>query len=137
MATEIKIKIQNELKVLKDNDYQNSKTIDPTSQNTHQVSKSPGGVASGVAKTIAINIGKQALQYATSNYGNLTGDYVMQNNISSGIELASLGLMALTGGVVGIFAAGTSLAIKGINYAIDNKKSENQARMLAERVGAR
>lgn len=102
-------------------------------QNTGQVggdtkpTQSVGGV-------IAAQMGKKALQFATSNYGNLTGDYVMQEKISSVIELGGLVAMA-SQGPVGIAAAVGSVAIQGINYAIDIKKKNQQSAFIRERVG--
>lgn len=93
--------------------------------------------SSNIAKTMAIYMGKQAAQYLVSNYGNLTGDYMGQANLSAGIELGSMAMMVAKGGPVGAVVAAGTLAVKGLNYYLDNKKSENRARALRERVGLR
>lgn len=92
---------------------------------------------SNTAKTMAIYMGKQAAQYLVSNYGNLTGDYMGQANLSAGIELGSMAMMVAKGGAVGAVVAAGTLAVKGLNYYLDNKKSENRAKALRERVGLR
>lgn len=93
--------------------------------------------SSNTAKTMAIYMGKQAAQYLVSNYGNLTGDYMGQANLSAGIELGSMAMMVAKGGAVGAVVAAGTLAVKGLNYYLDNKKSENRAKALRERVGLR
>lgn len=140
MPTEYRIPIQAEIKVLKQEGNAQSPTPaqDP---NTPQLSSNAStkniteNTQSSVVKTMAVQMGRQALQYALSNYGNLTGDYMGQSNISAGIEIGSLALMTITGGAVGALAAIGTLTVKNLNYYLDVKKSENQARAMRERVG--
>lgn len=140
MPTEYRIPIQAEIKVLKQEGNAQSPTPaqDP---NTPQLSSNAStksiteNTQSSVVKTMAVQMGRQALQYALSNYGNLTGDYVGQSNVSAGIEIGSLALMTITGGAVGALAAIGALTVKNLNYYLDVKKSENQARAMRERVG--
>ena len=48
-------------------------------QTQKKIAKEASNEASGsVSKLVAIQMGKQALQYGMSNYGNSTGDYVTQ-----------------------------------------------------------
>lgn len=138
MPTEYRIPIQAEIKVLKQEGNAQSPTPaqDPnTPQLPSNASTIVENTQNSVVKTMAVQMGRQALQYALSNYGNLTGDYVGQSNISAGIEIGSLALMSMTGGVVGALAAIGALTVKNLNYYLDVKKSENQARAMRERVG--
>ena len=90
---------------------------------------------SSAAKLVGVYIGKQAFQWATSNYGNLTGDYLGQAWINESIELAGLvgGILVkpLTGGII----AGVVIAKKAIDKSIDRAKANQEAMLLRERVG--
>lgn len=142
MPTEYRIPIQAEIKVLKQEGNAQSPTPaqDPNTPQLPSTSNASTksiveNTQNSVVKTMAVQMGRQALQYALSNYGNLTGDYVGQSNISAGIEIGSLALMSMTGGAVGALAAIGALTVKNLNYYLDVKKSENQARAMRERVG--
>lgn len=88
------------------------------------------------SKAIAIHMGKQALSYAVSNYGNLTGDYIGQARINETLEVAGLIGMAVAGGWVGVAAAVGSVAIKAVNRYVEVKKSEIQSNAMRIRTGA-
>ena len=49
-----------------------------------------------------VYMGKQAMNYGLSNYGNLTGDYIMQEQLSAGVELLTMGLALAKGGALGV-----------------------------------
>lgn len=104
-------------------------------QTTKKLANEASNEASGsVSKLVAIQMGKQALQYGMSNYGNLTGDYVGQANISAGLQVAGLVAMA-SQGPLGIAAAVTSLGIQAANYGIDMAKKRRETEFLRERTG--
>jgi len=104
-------------------------------QTQKKIAKEAGNEASGsVSKVVAIQVGKRALQYGIQNYGNLTGDYVGQANISAGLQVAGLVAMALQG-PVGIAAAAVSLGTQALSYGIDMNKRNREAQFLRERVG--
>ena len=84
-AIEYKIKIQHELIADKNNIFLAN---DSSPDQQMQKAKETGASSSSVAKVIATQMGKKALQYATSNYGNLTGDYITQESINSAIEMS-------------------------------------------------
>lgn len=115
-------------------------TPSPTSKATpdqtqKKLAKEASNEASGsVSKVVAIQVGKRALQYGIQNYGNLTGDYVTQANISAGLQVAGLVAMALQG-PVGIAAAAVSLGTQALSYGIDMNKRNREAQFLRERVG--
>jgi len=115
-------------------------TPSPTSKATpgqtqKKLAKEASNEASGsVSKVVAIQVGKRALQYGIQNYGNLTGDYVGQANISAGLQVAGLVAMALQG-PVGIAAAAVSLGTQALSYGIDMNKRNREAQFLRERTG--
>jgi len=104
-------------------------------QTQKKIAKEAGNEASGsVSKLVAIQMGKQALQYGMSNYGNLTGDYVTQANIGAGVQIAGLVAMA-SQGPLGIAAAVFSLSTQALNYGLDIAKKNREVQFLRERVG--
>lgn len=132
---EYRIKVTNEIVGL-ENGADGTNNAVGGSQDQNQtanklVKKSAGG---GVGKAIAVNMGKQALAYATSNYGNLTGDYINQAHISEGIEMAGLLAMGLSS-PVGAAAAIGAVGIRAVNRYIDVRKSETVSANLKERTG--
>ena len=112
-AIEYKIKIDNEIvgleKVNVATDPQRQLAPDKAAEALKQQAS-----MSGVGKTIAITLGKQALNYAVSNYGNLTGDYVTQQNIQAGIEIAST-VALLASGPVGTVVAAGNIGVRLLN----------------------
>lgn len=128
------IKVQNELIKTGDTHVPTEESATPE-QTQKKIAKEASNEASGsVSKLVAIQIGKQALQYGMSNYGNLTGDYVGQANISAGLQVAGLVAMA-SQGPLGIAAAVTSLGIQAANYGIDMAKKRRETEFLRERTG--
>ena len=110
-----------------------SETSSPEKSAKKQQSEAKTGAN---AKLVGVYIGKQAFQWATSNYGNLTGDYLGQAWISESIELAGLigGILVkpLTGGIV----AGVVIAKKAIDKSIERAKANQEAMLLRERTGS-
>lgn len=83
---------------------------------------------------VAINTAKTAISYGLSNYGNLTGDYITQDNIQSGLEVFSLAMMASMG-PVGIAAATMSVGLKAATRQLDVYNKNTQVNFLRQRVG--
>lgn len=130
MAKEYKIKIENELithEVSETNPAEAAQT--PTPEKT--ISKTIG---SGIGKAVAANMAKQAFAYATSNYGNLTGDYIGQAHISEATEIGGMLGMAATGWV-GLAAVISNVGIRLANRFIDVQKSEIASANLRQRTG--
>ena len=109
-----------------------SETSSPEKSAKKQQSEAKTGAT---AKLVGVYIGKQAFQWATSNYGNLTGDYLGQAWINESIELAGLvgGILVkpLKGGII----ASVVIAKKAIDKSIDRAKANQEAMLLRERVG--
>lgn len=128
------IKVQNELIKTGDTHVPTEESATPE-QTTKKLTKEASNEASeSVSKVVAIQMGKQALQYGIQNYGNLTGDYVTQANISAGLQVAGLVAMA-SQGPVGIAAAVVSLGTQALSYGIDVANRNREAQFLRERVG--
>ena len=104
----------------------------PETTQKKQTEQSKTGSTAG--KLVGVYIAKQAFQWATSNYGNMTGDYIGQQWISEGIEIAGLTVAALKS-PTGVAVAGAVLAKKAIDKAVEVQKSKQNAQQLRERVG--
>ncbi len=107
-------------------------TTTPETTQKKQVEQSKTGSTAG--KLIGVYVAKQAFQWATSNYGNMTGDYIGQQWISEGIEITGLAIAALKS-PMGLAVAGAILAKKAIDKAVEVQKSKQDAQQLRERVG--
>lgn len=128
------IYVQAELVETGDTRVPSNKSATPD-QTTKKLTKEASNEGSGsVSKIIAIQMGKQALQYGIQNFANLTGDYITQSNIGTAIQVTSLVAMA-SQGPVGIAAAAVSLGTQALNYGIDMNKRNREAQFLRERVG--
>ena len=91
---------------------------------------------SSAAKLVGVYIGKQAFQWATSNYGNLTGDYLGQAWISESIEFAGLVGGILAKPVLGSVIAAAVIAKKATDKYIERTKANQEAMQLRERTGS-
>ena len=105
-----------------------------TPETTQKKQTEQGKTGSTAGKLIGVYVAKQAFQWATSNYGNMTGDYIGQQWISEGIEIAGLTVAALKS-PTGVAVAGAVLAKKAIDKAVEVQKSRQNAQQLRERVG--
>ena len=138
MAKEYKISIQNQIVGLERVETEQPQVQAPMQSQSAQTEAlaSRTATAGSASKAIAVHMGKQALSYAVSNYGNLTGDYIGQARINETLEVAGLIGMAVAGGWVGVAAAVGSVAIKAVNRYVDVKKSEIQSNAMRIRTGA-
>lgn len=138
MAKEYKISIQNQIVGLERVETEQPQVQAPMQSQSAQTEALASRTATvgSASKTIAIHMGKQALSYAVSNYGNLTGDYIGQARINETLEVTGLIGMAVAGGWVGVAAAVGSLAIKAVNRYVDVKKSEIHSNAMRIRTGA-
>ena len=139
MAKEYKISIQNNIVGLENaeagqSQIQQQASMQNQSAQTEALAAKTSKFGS-TSKTIAIHMGKQALSFAASNYGNLTGDHIGQEHINEALEIAGLIGMAVAGGAVGATAALGAVAIKGVNRYVDIKKSEITSNALRIRTG--
>ena len=90
-----------------------------------------------------INIGRQTINYAVSNIGNYTGDYIKQNEINKSLDvlsdLTTVGLGFATGGWIGGIVATVGVITKtGFQIASEQQqiaKSNRQYDYLRDRTG--
>lgn len=136
MPKEYKISIQNQIVGLERVETEQPQVQAPMQSQSAQTEAlaSKTSKFGSASKAIAIHMGKQALNYALSNYGNLTGDHITQARISETLELAGLIAMAASG-PVGMVAAAGNVAIKAFNRYIDVRKSEIQSNAMRIRTG--
>ena len=99
-----------------------------------------------------LNTVKQGFNYAKSNYGNFTGDYIAQQKIDNAFSkvstLASVGgsiaagaaVGGVPGAVVGAIVSGVSLVSNfiqnEITYNLNLSKANRQANFNSQRIGA-
>ena len=121
-------------------------TIDNTSSSKTIKSKkeSKSGNALGyafydIAKTQLTTI----INHSISNYGNMTGDYIGQQNINTylgiGMDFVGIALAGVAGGAIGMLAATVGFSVKkGLSvydeYIAINKQN-TQASFMRERSG--
>lgn len=130
MAKEIVIKVDHTLKG--DTDVtQETIEIQDAQESTEKTKRKAD---KGASRTIAAFMGKQALNYAVSNYGNLTGDYIAQANIQGVIEIGGIIAMAFTG-PVGVVASIGAVGVKVVSQQIDLYKKNLNTQLLRERTG--
>lgn len=110
-----------------------SETSSPEKSAKKQQSEAKTGAT---AKLVGVYIGKQAFQWATSNYGNLTGDYLGQAWISESIEFAGLVGGILVKPVLGSVIAAAVIAKKATDKYIERTKANQEAMQLRERTGS-
>ena len=136
MAKEYKISIQNNIVGLENAEAGQSQMQAPMQSQSAQTEAlaSKTSKFGSTSKAIATYMGKQALSYGLSNYGNLTGDHIGQTRINEGLEVAGLIGMAASGWV-GAAAALGSVAVKAVNRYVDVKKSEIQSNAMRIRTG--
>lgn len=90
----------------------------------------------------AMNVGKQIVNYAVSNIGNYTGDYVKQDRVQQAMDVVStigtIGVAFATNWVAGILTVGALAVKEGLNYRSEQqniKHAENNAEYLRKRSG--
>lgn len=111
-------------------------------EKTNAVSKEKAAMI-GVFSHVAIAQAKKITQFAVSNVGNFTGDYVLQYNTQQLMsiigDITSIGIGALAGGIPGALAVFTGIAINNtletIGIAQNIKKENYQANFIKERGG--
>ena len=95
-----------------------------------------------MAKAFAKQQGMKIAMAAVSNYGNLTGDYITQNNLqtatSIGMTAVNIGMaFAAAGGISGAIGLGGGIQSPGNNcfkQFSDRARADKNAHWLAQRV---
>lgn len=107
---------------------------DPTGFDSPVAPKANKKAKDSVTKLMALQMGKQALGYGLSNYGNLTGDYIGQARLNDALNAAGMIGTALTG-PVGLAVVAGQVAIAGFNRYADVQKSKVISQNMQARVG--
>lgn len=135
MPTEYRIKIQNELSVVKDEKTSKSGDVKRSAEKVKEKAQAKQDAKSNPALAVALQLGERAVKTALANYGNLTGDYIGQSYIQVGTELATDVLTIVKGGWVGAGIVATKRATQIGTYILDNYKQKLANNLLAERLG--
>lgn len=135
MAEEIIYKIEIDHNITGDSEQKvTGETLPSASAQQKAVTGRKTKAFSSVAKLAGVAIGRQALTWSTSNYGNLTGDYIGQEKINSAIEInTSIGAI-IAAPLLGSLAVGAGLVVKSINKTVEIKKNNQVAMQLKERT---
>lgn len=118
-----------------------NESSDETAQATNEINKSTTS-KSKAAKILlgqaVVSMGKRALEYGASQYGNMTGNYLMQNQIDSAIQGVGYAAQIITGfatggvvgGVVSTIAVATQVGMNAFNYSVNQIKANQKADYL-------
>lgn len=85
-------------------------------------------------RTIAINVGEQMLNYGISIYGNVTGDYIANQNMQDMISVGST-IAMMTQFPMGTMAGAIRLTTGAITNAINVRHTNQQIDMIKQRTG--
>lgn len=101
-------------------------------KNTTEKVKSDGNGAKAFARQIAGKVASTAL----NNYGNITGDYITQQNMQAAIGEVAAVSSAIALGPAGIAMYAVNKGLQAYNYISQIKRSETQAAFNQQRVYA-
>ena len=118
-----------------------NESSDETAQATNEINKAttPKSKAAKILLGQAVvSMGKRALEYGASQYGNMTGNYLMQNQIDSAIQGVGYAAQIITGfatggvvgGVVSTIAVATQVGMNAFNYSVNQIKANQKADYL-------
>lgn len=75
-----------------------------------------------------MGVGKQVFNYAASNVGNFTGDYIKQDQINKALDIVgdttTIGLGFAAGGIPGLAVAAVGVATKNILKVVTRNREE-------------
>lgn len=116
---------------------------DSTSQATNEVNQNgqqtqKQSTSSYLIGQAVVAVGKRALQFGANQFGNITGNYLMQNHINNAVQgigwASQLAVGFATGGVVGGVVSAIAIAgeigINAANYTIELNKRNRDADYL-------
>lgn len=116
---------------------------DSTAQATNEVNQNgqqsqKQSTSSYLIGQAVVAVGKRALQFGANQVGNITGNYLMQNQINNAVQgigwASQLAVGFATGGVVGgvvsAIAIVGEIGINAANYTIELNKRNRDAEYL-------
>ncbi len=135
MADVTEIRISVDTRIIGDTSQggESPEVAQPANQDDRQKQVNKGA-ARTVALAVAADLGKKAIQWGISNYGELTGDYTTQQALQTGIELAGSVAIIAASGWIGAAAVAANYTTKFANNLIAMRKSQTSAAMLQART---
>ena len=91
-------------------------------------------IADGM-KTILVDAGKKVLSTAVSQFGNLTGNTIMANNLQGLVRIGSYALAIKAGGWIGAASVAVDIGVQSFNSFIETRKTNAQIELLRQRSG--
>lgn len=85
--------------------------------------------------TALVNAGKRIASAGISQYGNLTGNTLMNKQLDTGTQIAGYIGEIMVGGWVGVASVATQIGVQGISNFTQRQRSNQEANMLYERSG--
>ena len=107
----------------------------PNPENPTDQQENSGKGASFSTKAIALYIGKQAINMATSRVSQITGSNVLQEKVNAGLKVAGYAVAIATNPVMGVLALGVDVANSVIDYNINASKENSAMVILNTRAG--
>lgn len=107
----------------------------PNPDNPTEPKEDAGKGTSFSTKAIALYIGKQALNMATSRVGQVTGSNVLQDKVNAGLKVAGYAVAIATNPIMGTLALGVDYISSAIDYNINAGKENSAMEILNIRAG--
>lgn len=102
---------------------------------TEKVESGRNTTANSAVNTLLINYGMQVLNKGVANVGNLTGNYILQEQINQSLNVAGSVLAIAKGGITGLAAVGLQTAFKIFENDVAFKKATNEINYLLQSKG--
>lgn len=85
--------------------------------------------------TALVNAGKRMVSAGINQYGNLTGNTLMNKQLDTATQVAGFVGEILVGGWIGVASVATQIGAQGISNFTQRQRSNQEAQMLYERSG--
>lgn len=116
---------------------------DSTAQATNEINQNgqqtqKQSTSSYLIGQAVVAVGKRALQFGANQVGNITGNYLMQNQINNAVQgigwasqlVVGFATGGVVGGVVSAIAIAGEIGINAANYTIELNKRNRDAEYL-------
>ena len=107
----------------------------PNPEDPSEQKENAGKGTSFSTKAMALYIGKQALNMATSRVGQVTGNSVLQDKVNAGLKVAGYATAIAINPIMGTLALGFDIANSAIDYHINANKENTALEVLNTRAG--
>lgn len=106
-----------------------------TPSSTAQGKAKGAGVMDKAVNTALVNAGRRLVSSGINQYGNLTGNTLMNKQLDTATQVAGYVGEILVGGWIGVASVATQIGAQGISNFTQRQKSNQEAQMLYERSG--